>query len=139
MGYEGREIDEFVDRLKQYKITRLIDVRETPLSRKKGFSKTALGERLTQEGIEYIHIKALGCPTPIRNKVKADGDYNWFAKAYSQYLADNIELVAGIRPYISDGNVCLMCFERDHEKCHRSIIADRIRGYFGKGVQVKHV
>lgn len=139
MGYEGREIDEFVERLKQYDISCLIDVREMPLSRKKGFSKSALGERLQQEHIEYIHIKALGCPSPIRNKVKADGDYDWFFKAYSEYLSDNMEVVAGLREYISNGNVCLMCYERSHEECHRSVVANKIKEYYGKGVQVRHI
>ncbi len=30
IGYEGRGIDEFVERLKQFNISRLIDVREIP-------------------------------------------------------------------------------------------------------------
>ena len=139
MGYEGREIDEFIDRLKLYHISRLIDVREMPLSRKKGFSKSALGERLAREKIEYVHIKVLGCPTPIRNKVKTDGDYDWFFKAYTKYLSDNMEVVAGLREYISSGNVCLMCYERSHEQCHRSVVANKIKEYYGKGVQVKHI
>ena len=46
IGYEGWDIEEFVDRLKQFHISRLIDVREIPLSRKPGFSKTSLRERL---------------------------------------------------------------------------------------------
>ena len=43
IGYEGRDVDEFVSCLMQYKVTRLIDVREIPLSRKKGFSKSCKG------------------------------------------------------------------------------------------------
>jgi uncharacterized protein (DUF488 family) len=42
IGYEGRDIDEFVICLKDFNITRLIDVRELPLSRKRGFSKSTL-------------------------------------------------------------------------------------------------
>ncbi|NMC44793.1 MAG: DUF488 domain-containing protein [candidate division Zixibacteria bacterium] len=139
MGYEGREIDEFIERLKQYGITRLIDVRDMPLSRKKGFSKSALQERLGQEGIVYIHIKALGCPPSIRNQVKSDGDYEWFFEAYSAYLSGHMEVIAEVRRYLSDGKACLMCYERSHEECHRSIVASRIREYFGKGVQIKHI
>ena len=81
IGYEGRAIDEFIARLKQFNISRLIDVREIPLSRKPGFSKTSLRERLEDEKIEYVHIKALGSPSPIRNKLKTDWDYDYFFKA----------------------------------------------------------
>lgn len=139
MGYEGREIDEFVERLKQYGITRMIDVRDLPLSRKKGFSKSALQERLQREQIEYVHIKALGCPPPIRNQVKADGDYEAFFTAYSRYLSDNMDVIGRMRGYLSDGNVCLICYERSHKACHRSIVASKVREYFGTGVLVKHI
>ncbi len=66
IGYEGRDIDEFVSLLKDNGITRLIDVREIPFSRKKGFSKSRLNERLQNENIDYVHIKALGSPSEIR-------------------------------------------------------------------------
>jgi len=39
IGYEGRNIEEFISQLKDFNITRLIDVRKIPLFRKKGFSK----------------------------------------------------------------------------------------------------
>ena len=41
-GYEGLTIDAFIARLKQAGIDRVLDVREYPLSRKKGFSKKCL-------------------------------------------------------------------------------------------------
>jgi len=46
IGYEGRSLDEFVQALKGHRVDVLIDVRLTPISRKKGFSKTALSEAL---------------------------------------------------------------------------------------------
>jgi hypothetical protein len=45
-------------------VERLIDVRKLPLSRRRGFSKTALGLALRESGIEHIHVKALGNPKP---------------------------------------------------------------------------
>ena len=139
IGYEGREIDEFVARLKEFNISRLIDVREIPISRKKGFSKSALQERLQDEHIEYIHIKALGCPSPIRNKLKSDGDHDYYIKAYYEHLSQNMEAVKAVYEYIPDGNNCLMCFERSHKECHRFAVADKIRKYGGKGVRIKHI
>ena len=49
IGYEGRKIDEFVVNLKSSHVKMLIDVRELPLSRKKGFSKNKLKEKLEKE------------------------------------------------------------------------------------------
>lgn len=139
IGYEGRKIDDFVDCLKKSNISRLIDVREIPLSRKKGFSKTALRERLECENIEYVHLKALGSPSLIRNKLKSDLDYNYFFKAYLEYLSQNMEVVKEVYEYLSDGINCFMCFERSPEKCHRSAVANKIKEYDGNGLQIKHI
>ena len=40
IGYEGRELEEFVARLREQQVEVLIDIREKPASRKPGFSKT---------------------------------------------------------------------------------------------------
>ncbi|MGB8225297.1 MAG: DUF488 domain-containing protein [Sedimentisphaerales bacterium] len=139
IGYEGREIDEFVLRLKSFNVTHLIDVREIPLSRKKGFSKSTLGQRLKDENIEYIHEKPLGSPAAIRNKLKSDWDYEYFFKAYSAYLSKNMDAVKKVYQYLFDGVTCIMCFERFPEKCHRSIVADKIKEYDGNGLKIIHI
>lgn len=41
-GYEGLDIDAFVDRALAAGVRTIVDVRELPLSRKKGFSKNPL-------------------------------------------------------------------------------------------------
>jgi uncharacterized protein (DUF488 family) len=139
IGYEGREIDQFIDLLKQFNISHLIDIREIPISRKRGFSKTALRERLQDENIEYIHIKALGSPSAIRNKLKTDWNYEYFFKAYSEYLSNNMGAIQEIYEYLSEGTICIMCFERSYEKCHRLAVADRIKEYDGNGLKIKHI
>jgi uncharacterized protein (DUF488 family) len=48
VGYEGESLESFLSTLRSNYINYLIDVREVPLSRKKGFSKTALSETLTR-------------------------------------------------------------------------------------------
>ena len=49
IGYEGRNIEEFISHLKDFNIPRLIDVRKIPLSRKKGFNKKAMKVKTTRE------------------------------------------------------------------------------------------
>ena len=137
IGYEGRDIEEFIDQLKGQNVTRLIDVREIPISRKKGFSKSALRERLNNENIDYVHMKSLGSPSSIRNKLKLDWNYDRFFESYSNYLSTNVDIIEEIHEYISDGTNCIMCFERAAEKCHRSVVANRIKEYDGNGLRIK--
>src|SRR3954471_22699032 len=62
IGYEGRALDELLAILRANKIDRLIDVRDLPLSRRRGFSKTPLGNAARDAGIEYVHLREAGNP-----------------------------------------------------------------------------
>ena len=75
LGYEGLTIEAFITRLQTAQVKTVVDVRELPLSRKKGFSKSAFCAALSAHGMAYLHAPALGCPKPIRNQYKVDG--NW--------------------------------------------------------------
>lgn len=74
-GYEGLDIDAFVARVQGAGVQAIVDVRELPLSRKKGFSKSALRDALRAAGLDYFHVPALGCPKEIRTRYKVDGDW----------------------------------------------------------------
>jgi uncharacterized protein (DUF488 family) len=67
IGYEGADIDRFIATLKAVEVTVVADVRAVALSRKRGFSKTALRARLAAEGIAYVHLVELGDPKPGRD------------------------------------------------------------------------
>lgn len=66
VGYEGVDLDEFIATLKTFGIKQIIDVRDLPLSRKRGFSKNALASALAEAGVKYLHVKSLGDPKPGR-------------------------------------------------------------------------
>ena len=125
IGYEGSSIDEFVATLDRVGINLLIDVRDIPLSRKKGFSKRALSERLLHHGIEYLHLKGLGDPKPGRLAARA-GRYDEFKRIFDLHLSsDRARLDLGRALSSTSGRrACLLCFERDHSRCHRQIVAD---------------
>lgn len=127
IGYEGASIGDFVATLKAANIRRLIDIRELPLSRKKGFSKRALCAALEEAGIAYEHIKSLGDPKPGRDAAKA-GDYPTFRKIFSEHLTSAPAQLAldSVIPVAIEGGACLLCFERCHKECHRTMVADEI-------------
>jgi len=62
IGYEGAVIEDFCATLKAAAVRTLVDVRALPVSRKRGFSKTALGQACAAAGIAYLHLSALGNP-----------------------------------------------------------------------------
>ena len=122
-GYEGLSIEAFIARLKKAGVRAVLDVRQLPLSRKPSFSKGALSTALHATGIVYAHLPALGCPRPIRDRYKADGDWAAYVKAFSVYLAGQGEAVAELARIAKKTSACLVCFEADFNRCHRSIVA----------------
>ena len=93
-GYEGLDIDSFLAGLRHAGVEKVVDVRQLPVSRKKGFSKTSFAEQLRASGIEYEHVKALGCPKPIRDQYKKDRDWANYTKHFRAYMLHNPRLCA---------------------------------------------
>ena len=122
-GYEGLNLDTFIDRLKEAGVRQIVDVREYPLSRKKGFSKNALSAALAAHGIEYVHIAALGCPKEIRQRFKLDADWGTYERSFCRYLKTQSEAVHELARVAKRETACLLCFEADYNKCHRSLVA----------------
>ena len=126
IGYEGLDLEHFIKFLTANDVEVLVDVREIPISRKRGFSKMKLSGDLAKHNIGYEHIKALGSPSPIRKQLKQDWDYEAFFTAYDAYLDEQKEALKRLREIIkTHDRVCLMCFEKAHEECHRSTVATR--------------
>jgi uncharacterized protein (DUF488 family) len=125
IGYEGRDLEALVSELVENGVEVLADVRELPLSRKRGFSKTALGIALDEVGIDYLHLRQLGNP-----KSNRDGFRNGDSAAREVYMAhlNNGSRAAfdDLAELVIDRRTALMCFERDHETCHRSCVADQL-------------
>lgn len=125
-GYENDTVNSFLKKLKYNGITRVIDVREYPLSRKRGFSKLELEKILNRSNIKYTHIQPLGSPRDIRQQLKTNGDYITFFKNYRFYIKNkHIELQRVLNYTVTD-KVCVMCLEKDCDLCHRTILADEI-------------
>ena len=136
-GYEGLAIGAFVARLQAAGIDTVLDVRELPLSRKPGFSKAALAEALRRAGIGYAHLSALGCPKAIRHRYRADGNWPAYVEAFGAYLAAQSESVAALARQSAATRACLVCFEADFNRCHRSLVGREVARL--GGVEVVHL
>ncbi len=131
IGYEGVSIDAFIAALQKAGIETLVDVRAVAISRRKGFSKTALSERLQAENIRYVHLRALGDPKPGREAARA-GRYREFERIYDAHL-DTPTAQASLTEageLVANSTSALMCFEADATHCHRTVIARRLAKSF---------
>jgi len=139
LGYEGLKTDDLISHLKQKNVEILVDVREIPWSRKRGFSKSQLEAILQKHGIRYVHMKKLGSPSAIRKRVKEESNYDYFFNAYKNYVATQIDELKNLQRMTEKAVCCLMCYERNVEMCHRKIIASEVKRIDNNGLKVVHL
>jgi uncharacterized protein (DUF488 family) len=125
IGYEGATQDDLIAALEQAGVKRLIDVRQLPLSRRPGFSKTPLKNALAGHGIDYIHLRPLGTPPEGREAARR-GRHDEMAAIYRVQLEEPAAIVAAgqLRELIAEAPSALLCFERDPAHCHRQVLID---------------
>ena len=135
LGYEGASVEDFVATLKAAGVDTLVDVREFPISRKKGFSKNALREAVGAAGIQYVHLVDLGCPKPVRDQYKLDKDWAVYTVGFMNHLESQQDSITELAQLAAHANLCLVCFERDYNFCHRSMVAKVIADQSGIAVK----
>jgi transcriptional regulator with XRE-family HTH domain len=127
-GYEGRDIDSFVASLLSSRINVVADVRLTPISRKKGFSKTRLEEALAEASIEYTHLRGLGNPkdnrAPFRDGRLDVGRARFRGVLRSEEAQTDLERLA---EHARQSRVAVLCFEKDESRCHRQVVLETVR------------
>jgi uncharacterized protein (DUF488 family) len=129
-GYEGHDISSFIAHLKPWKIDVLVDVRLNAISRKKGFSKTALSSALAEAGIRYEHLPVLGNPKDNRDGFWSPGTKE-AARAHKKYrellLADSAtDALTYLAQLAGTVHVALLCFEASEACCHRRLILEAV-------------
>ncbi len=139
IGYEGLDVEAFFFTLREARVETLLDVRQLPLSRKRGFSKNALRAESNSRGIAYLHRVEFGCPKQIRLQYKHDGDWFCYVERFNAYLETQELSLRQLASEIGETRCCLLCFEADAHKCHRSLVADRVRKLSTEPLIVRHL
>lgn len=127
IGYEGSSLLDFISALQREGVQHVLDIRDRPISRKPGFSKRLLAEALLSAGIGYSHLQALGDPKPGRDAMRA-GRVDEFREIFTAHLdrPEGEEALATAYAMASRKPSVLLCFEADHQCCHRHIVANRM-------------
>jgi uncharacterized protein (DUF488 family) len=127
VGYEGFELKSLIDHLVSSKVSLVVDVRLTPQSRKRGFSRKALSGELQEAGIDYRHEPELGNPRDNRDSFRrGDGEEG---RRRMRQILDNGSGPA-LQRLIEDArgsHVAVLCVERERLRCHRHVITEMIQ------------
>jgi len=130
MGYEGKSLSDYIAVLQDHGVRQLLDIRLFPFSRRLDYRKGVLSQRLAAAGVEYCHLRVAGNPF-----YKEKHDIWTCLQHYKQYLSANPEIVEQIAAELSEGPVAMLCYERAHYECHRSVLLEAI-AHSGRHLEV---
>lgn len=127
IGYEQATVPGLIAALSRAGVEVLADVRALPLSRRPGFSKTALAGAAQEAGIEYRHFKALGTPADGRAAARR-GDHASLVNIYAGQLELPEAIAAGavLAELAATRKVALLCYERAAAECHRTLLREAV-------------
>jgi len=137
IGYEQTPPNAVLDELEQAGVKLLVDVRAVASSRRPGFSKNQLAAGLDERGISYLHLRGLGTPKDGREAARS-GQFEALRKIYAKHLKtpqakEELDELSSLVK--KAGPVCILCYERDHQHCHRQWIAEIIEDRDGVKVE----
>lgn len=121
IGYSGKDINSFIDALKEAGVATVVDIRFVPVSRfKPEFSKNNLKNSLEDNGIAYLHKPDWGVPRDIRafsiGKQTREDIWVWYdANILPNVVKRNLDDFFNSMEH----PVALMCVEYDPRECHR--------------------
>jgi uncharacterized protein (DUF488 family) len=127
VGYEGRSLDQLVERLLAQRVDILVDIRLTALSRKPGLSKLSLAAALETAGIGYLHLPGLGNPKDNRDPFW-NGPIEVGIARFRRMLRtpEASACLNQLADMAKRQRVAVLCFERDHHRCHRQVVTDEV-------------
>ena len=128
VGYEGKSIDSYLDRLIENNIALLCDVRKNPLSMKYGFSKNQLRQYCDKLGIIYEHIPQLGIDSQKRKNLNSKQDYQNLFKGYTRELPSKKKELDQVLVLLKrHKRIAITCFEKSPQECHRYCISSYLQ------------
>jgi uncharacterized protein (DUF488 family) len=139
IGHSTRELDEFLGLLAAHHVTRVVDVRRYPASRRyPEFARDALATALEEAGIRYHHEADLGGRRAAR---RDSANTAWRSLAFRGY-ADYMETpefegaLVRLRDLARARPTAILCAEAVPWRCHRQLIADVL---VARGEEVGHI
>ncbi len=139
IGHSTRSSEEFLALLTVHEISRLVDVRRYPGSRRyPHFHSDALAKSLTEAGVDYRHMPALGGRRTTRADSPNGGWRNASFRGYADYmLTDEFRRASEkLMANAAQSRTVIMCAEAVPWRCHRLMVADT---FVARGWEVVHI
>ena len=115
--------------LKAQGVVHVIDVRQSAWSYRQEYRKEALRSCLRKAGIKYTHLPEAG--NPFRPRAGERKTFASCRRDYAAFIGARADVLAAVHAAASRERTALLCYERDGEQCHRSVLVSQIRKRMG--------
>ncbi len=139
VGHSTHTLEDFVHLLRAYAITLVVDIRTIPRSRHNPqFNRETLPKDLESVGIDYRHMPGLGGLRRARSDSLNTAWRNASFRGFADYMQtpEFEESLAKLIKTAQEKRLVLMCAEAVPWRCHRSLIADALKGH---SITVEHI
>ncbi len=139
IGHSTRTWEEFLDLLREHRISLLVDVRHFPRSAHVPWTnRDSISPSLAAAGIGYAHLEALGgYRRPSKDSVNT-GWRNAGFRGYADHMGsrDFAAALEGLISLAKTQPTAIMCAEAVPWRCHRGLLADAL---LVRSVRVVHI
>ena len=129
IGYSTHSIEEFIELLKNYNITMLVDIRTVPRSRHNPqFNKETLQNTLKTYGIKYLSLPDIGgLRYPKKDSINLALETSSF-RGYADFMQTKefTENLLKLIVLAKENCLTLMCAEALPGRCHRNLVSDML-------------
>ena len=131
IGFTKKTLEDFITRLRNAGVQRIVDIRLNDSSQLSGFAKSKdLEFILRQYGIEYISVKTLAPSEELLDKYRKDEDWSEYETNFKELM--NTRNAKEILNELQLGKKisCFLCSEDKPNKCHRRLVAEMLEKNF---------
>lgn len=141
IGYEGRTLENYLNRLIINGVKVLCDVRKNSISMKFGFSKSQLKYACEGVGIKYFHFPEFGIASNKRKVLETQTDYDVLFDEYKATIlsSTSMEQFQLLKLLKREKRIALTCFEANIHQCHRKYLAESIANLSDFNYQLTHI
>lgn len=125
IGYEQATQAAVLSALREARVEVVADIRYLPLSRRPGFSKSPLRAAVEEAGMTYRHFRYVGTPPEGRAAARR-GDRETLRRVYPGQLElpEAMAHMAELRQLALEKRLCLLCYCRQADNCHRALLIE---------------
>ena len=139
IGFGKKGAARFVELLETAGVKTVVDTRRRPDSPLSGYARQRdLPFILLTAGIGYEHRPELAPPNELLDRYRTDKDWDAYVTDFEEVLTSSDANQTMRLLLRREEKLALLCSEPTPEKCHRRLVAERMR-QMDPGLQIEHL